>query len=68
MSPLDGNICKVVYLCVFVVLLLCLLKMAISTGISHYHLLSIVICKRGGSVGCCIATAKTYRTLISILF
>ena len=51
----------------FVVLFLCLLKMAITAGISHYHL-SIVMRKRGGSVSCCIATDKPYTTLISILF
>ena len=67
MSSLDGNICKVVYLCIFVVLFLCLLKMAITNGISHYQL-SIVICQRGGSVGCCIATDKPYTAHFSILF
>ena len=41
--------------------------MAITTGINHYHL-STVICVGGGSVGCCIATDKPYTTLISILF
>ena len=67
MSPLDGNICKVVHLCIFVVLFLCSLKMAITSGISQYHL-SIVICKRGSLVGHCIATDKPCLTLINILF
>ena len=66
-SPLDGNICKVVKLCTFVVLSFMLLKMTGTIGISHYHLY-IVLCKRGGLVGCYIATDKPYTTSVNILF
>ena len=68
MSHLDGNICKIVYIFVFVLLLLRFtLKMVITTGNSHYQL-SIVICQRGGSVACCIITGKPYTTYLNILF
>ena len=64
----DGNICKVVYLCIFAVLFLYFtLKMVIATGNSHYQL-SIVICQRGGLVGSCIIAGKPYTTYLSIYF
>ena len=68
MSPLDGNICKAVYLCIFVMPFLCfMLKMIITTGISHYQL-SIVICQRDSSVDCCMITGKLDTTYLIISF
>ena len=53
------NICSVVFMFI--------LKMVVTTGISHCHL-SVVICQKGTSVGCCIATEKPYTTHLSISF
>ena len=45
-----------------------LLKMTSTIGISHHHL-RIVLCERGGSVGCYIAMEKPYTIPINtILF
>ena len=52
------------YICCAVFMLL---KMTSTIGISHYHLY-IVLSKRGGSMGCYIATDKPYITPINILF
>ena len=54
-----------VYICSAIFMFV--LKMVITTGTSHYQL-SIVIFQRGGSIGCCIATGKSYATHLSILF
>ena len=44
-----------------------LLKMTAAIGISHCHLY-IVLCKRGGLVGCYIATDKPYTASSNTLF
>ena len=68
MSPFDGDICKVVYLRIFVVLFHVLTpKMIITTGISHYQLYT-VICQWGGSDGCFVSLMKNHTQQIQTLY